>query len=253
MIPVKFVEQHGDKIFQIVKLRSRVCVEPVKVRLFIYDYRPRRAPEIMLGTGWRDFAARNELSIGDSLIFELIGVSEFEVHIFRGGKSTSSPNPSQTEASVREDGLSCWGSKKRRIGGGSEKPESSVSVEMKHHDSENSFHVENRLINMEIRLINVENRLINVENRLIDVENTLNKTENSWRVKEEERQPSFVQRLEVHNVQDAAGNSCGACFVSSSLNCPLLINVSRNFASQVLRLQPYTKAVVTQYSNSIYA
>jgi hypothetical protein len=83
MIPSWFVQKHGDKFHQTVVLRSGISTKPCRVHLTVV-YTPAHVPEIKLGRGWRDFARYNKLVVGDSLIFELRGISEFAVHIFRG-------------------------------------------------------------------------------------------------------------------------------------------------------------------------
>jgi hypothetical protein len=96
MMPVWFVKEHSDKFHGIVILRSRLSAEPWKVQLTIQCSKSNklshslpRPPEIKFGKGWKAFASRHELSVGDSLVFELTAVSEFEVHIVR--KTTGNP------------------------------------------------------------------------------------------------------------------------------------------------------------------
>lgn len=92
MVPVRFVKEHGDKLIRdFVMLRTKMSTEPWRVQLTICKLgfqpprpnKPPRPAEIKFGKGWKAFATCHELSVGDSLIFELKGLSEFEVHVFR--------------------------------------------------------------------------------------------------------------------------------------------------------------------------
>ena len=83
MMPAWFVQEHGDKLQEVIVLRSTSSSIPCRVRLRIYNT-PPKAPAIKFGKGWRDFATCNGLVVGDSLIFELRGLSQFEVYVFRG-------------------------------------------------------------------------------------------------------------------------------------------------------------------------
>lgn len=82
-LPSWFVEQHGDKIRKSVLLRSESSAKSWTVNLSILFKNPSRT-QVRFAGGWRAFALFNNLSNGDSLIFALTAVSEFEVYVFRG-------------------------------------------------------------------------------------------------------------------------------------------------------------------------
>jgi len=214
MIPVRFVKEHRDKFERMVTLRSRVCTEPSTVWLNMCR-RPPRSPEIKLGKGWKAFATRNELSVGDSLIFRLKGVSEFEVYVFHRTPSATSSSqnigicndPSaEHQLLVSErlisgaavDALPGWIAKKSKAGGEFVEQDSSVSVETQRHDSENSHELQ-----VPFKVDESAQKYTGSGEKLEDFQESKPSC------------PSFIQRLAVCNVQDSAGNTCGACFVSS--------------------------------------
>ncbi|KAG0626931.1 hypothetical protein M758_2G162300 [Ceratodon purpureus] len=80
-IPIQFVHSHGDKFRRSVILRVTSSSREWLVKL-------TTAPHIKFRGGWRAFADFHGLLEGDSLIFSLTAVSEFEVYVF---SSTGSP------------------------------------------------------------------------------------------------------------------------------------------------------------------
>lgn len=59
--------------------------------------------ETYFGKGWKAFAKINELMVGDSLIFQLKGMSEFHVHIFRGTGNPTAISSSHAPAKCSTD------------------------------------------------------------------------------------------------------------------------------------------------------
>ena len=112
-MPTWFVQEHGDKLQEVIVLRSTSSSIPCRVRLRIYSA-PPKAPAIKFGKGWRDFATCNGLVVGDSLIFELRGLSQFEVYVFRGTglpaelvSSSQAPKDWSTDFEVSQKNGNC--------------------------------------------------------------------------------------------------------------------------------------------------
>ena len=78
---VGFVAQHGDKFQKSVLLRSGPSTEPWLVTVTGHKV------DVKFSSGWRDFSVANNLAVGDSLIFSLRTMSEFDVYIFRANKA----------------------------------------------------------------------------------------------------------------------------------------------------------------------
>ncbi|KAG0588057.1 hypothetical protein KC19_2G212300 [Ceratodon purpureus] len=81
VIPFQFLHSHGDKLRRSVILRVTSSSREWPVKL-------TTPPQLKFRGGWRAFAEFNGLLEGDSLIFLLTAVSEFEVYVF---SSTGSP------------------------------------------------------------------------------------------------------------------------------------------------------------------
>ncbi|KAG0588314.1 hypothetical protein KC19_2G233600 [Ceratodon purpureus] len=91
-MPSQFVHSHGDKFRKSVILRVTSSSREWPVKL-------SSAPQFCFRGGWRAFAEFNGLLEGDSLIFSLIAVSEFEVYVFSSSGSPKKPPDSQSAAS----------------------------------------------------------------------------------------------------------------------------------------------------------
>ncbi|KAG0627027.1 hypothetical protein M758_2G168800 [Ceratodon purpureus] len=113
MLPTWFVQEHGDKLQEVIVLRSTSSSIPCRVRLRIYNTPATKAPAIKFGKGWRDFATCNGLVVGDSLIFELRGLSQFDVYVFRGSgfpteiSSSQAPKDWSTESGISQKNGNC--------------------------------------------------------------------------------------------------------------------------------------------------
>ncbi|KAG0569389.1 hypothetical protein KC19_6G087100 [Ceratodon purpureus] len=82
-LPSWFVREHGDKVRDSVLLWSGSSTEPWRVQLSFSILPPCLRPEVKLSGGWKAFAISSGLLVGDSLIFCLRAISEFEVYVFR--------------------------------------------------------------------------------------------------------------------------------------------------------------------------
>ncbi|KAG0626930.1 hypothetical protein M758_2G162200 [Ceratodon purpureus] len=91
-MPSQFVHSHGDKFLRSVILRVTSSSREWPVKL-------SSAPQFCFRGGWRAFAEFNGLLEGDSLIFSLTAVSEFEVYVFSSTGSPKKPPDSQSAAS----------------------------------------------------------------------------------------------------------------------------------------------------------
>jgi hypothetical protein len=84
------VEKHGEKFEEYVILRCGTSAKPrvpTVVRISVSGF-----PVVRMSCGWKKFAAYNGLREGDSLVFCLRALSEFEVYVFPGnGHPISSP------------------------------------------------------------------------------------------------------------------------------------------------------------------
>ncbi|KAG0578706.1 hypothetical protein KC19_4G044100 [Ceratodon purpureus] len=85
ILPMCFIKEHAEKFREWVILRTFSSSKAWRVRACVYN-KPSGSFEVRFVGGWREFAAENRLSEGDSLIFvlKLDARSEFEVYIFRG-------------------------------------------------------------------------------------------------------------------------------------------------------------------------
>jgi hypothetical protein len=92
ILPVSFVEQHGDKFRQSALLRLGLSTKVSwPVTLTIQVHSPKHT-SVSFSGGWRAFATANGLVEGDSLVFALTAaMSEFEVYLFRENGSTENP------------------------------------------------------------------------------------------------------------------------------------------------------------------
>lgn len=89
-IPQWFVEKHGDKFEEYVILRCGTSAQPrapwvVRISL-------SALPLVRMSCGWKKFAAFNGLREGNSLVFCLRAMSEFEVFVFPGPGSQLPPS-----------------------------------------------------------------------------------------------------------------------------------------------------------------
>ncbi|KAG0588108.1 hypothetical protein KC19_2G216400 [Ceratodon purpureus] len=90
-MPSQFVHSHGDKFRRSVILRVTSSSREWPVKLTV-------ASPFSFRGGWRAFAEFNGLLEGDSLIFKLTAVSEFEVYVFCSTGSPKRPPDSQSAA-----------------------------------------------------------------------------------------------------------------------------------------------------------
>lgn len=83
-IPVQFVRDHGDKFQErIILERHGRCGENWPVSLSI-QHREEGGVRVYCcssESGWRDFVVKNQLNIGDVLLFNLVAMSRFVVHV----------------------------------------------------------------------------------------------------------------------------------------------------------------------------
>ena len=84
-IPARFVRDHGDKFQEkIILERYGRCGENWPVRLTI-QHREEGGVRVYCcnnsESGWRDFVVKNQLKIGDVLLFNLVAMSRFVVHV----------------------------------------------------------------------------------------------------------------------------------------------------------------------------
>ena len=84
-IPARFVRDHGDKFEEnIILERYGRCGENWPVRLRI-QHREEGGVRVYScrnsESGWRDFVVKNQLNIGDVLLFNLVAMSRFVVHV----------------------------------------------------------------------------------------------------------------------------------------------------------------------------
>lgn len=84
-IPVQFVRDHGDKFQELITLeRHGRCGEKWPVRLKIH-HREEGGIRVFCckgsESGWRDFVVKNQLNRGDVLLFNLVAMSRFVVHV----------------------------------------------------------------------------------------------------------------------------------------------------------------------------
>ncbi|KAG0627250.1 hypothetical protein M758_2G186100 [Ceratodon purpureus] len=91
-IPLRFLHGHGDKFRRSVILRVTSSSREWPVKL-------TTPPQLKFRGGWRAFADFYGLLEGDSLIFSLTAVSEFEVYVFSSSGSPKKPPDSQSAAS----------------------------------------------------------------------------------------------------------------------------------------------------------
>jgi hypothetical protein len=82
-LPSRFVEEHGDKFRKCVILRTELSTKAWSVTLTIFHKSPT-VRQVKFAGGWKPFATFHSLMVGDSLIFSLTAISEFEVYMFPG-------------------------------------------------------------------------------------------------------------------------------------------------------------------------
>ena len=82
-MPSWFVQMHGDKFRKYVILRTEASTKPWSVTLTVFHKSPT-VRQVKFAGGWKPFATFHGLMVGDSLIFSLTAISEFDVYIFRG-------------------------------------------------------------------------------------------------------------------------------------------------------------------------
>ena len=80
------MEDHGYKFQNSVVLRPVSSTESWNVKLTITHLSSTRA-KVLFSAGWKAFTTSNGLREGDSLVFALTTMSEFEVHIFPGSRN----------------------------------------------------------------------------------------------------------------------------------------------------------------------
>ena len=103
ILPAWFVQENGCKLKlqDFVVLRTVSSTVPFRVRLRVMNKNTNS--DIYFGKGWKAFAKTNGLMIGNSLIFELRGMSEFQVHIFRGSGNTTAISSSHLSTQLSTD------------------------------------------------------------------------------------------------------------------------------------------------------
>jgi hypothetical protein len=101
-VPSWFVQQHGDKFRKSVILRTEASTKVTwHVTLTIHMFTSSWI-QVRFCNGWKDFITCNGLVEGDSLVFALVAMSEFEVYVFR------KEGPLCSQAQIRNDYTRSW-------------------------------------------------------------------------------------------------------------------------------------------------
>ena len=99
------MQKHGDKFQKYVTLRTALSAKAWSVTLTLFHKSPS-VRQVKFAGGWKSFATFHSLVVGDSLIFSLTAISEFEVHIFPGnGNPKKLPHQLATKKWSNDPGL----------------------------------------------------------------------------------------------------------------------------------------------------
>jgi len=80
--PTRFVYDHGKDLEVKVAFKRRTCETLWWLQLEVRHYEHRKSRVYTFGGGWKEFVLDNGISVGDLLVFELVGFSRFLVHLF---------------------------------------------------------------------------------------------------------------------------------------------------------------------------